>query len=168
MNLVQFTYNKLMFLSKYLLIIKAGKIFEETAETSYVQNTKFQDQNLILLIILLLLSLLDHNFLQKYWIEITYYIQNFPVIWDETMFMSVFVCVKCVCVCETSFWSGPKNICFSKPEQPSMVIFGSLNQLFCYYNFDLLFVCFEIYLQSWPKCGKRTKKVEVFLLSLLS
>ncbi len=66
MNLVQFTYNKLMFLSKYLLIIKAGKIFEETAETSYVQNTKFQDQNLILLIILLLLSLLDHNFLQKY------------------------------------------------------------------------------------------------------
>lgn len=65
MNLVQFTYNRLMVLSKYLLIIKAGKIFEETAETSYVQNTKFQDQNLILLIIFITIIIIRSQFLTE-------------------------------------------------------------------------------------------------------
>ncbi len=54
-----------MFLSKYLLIIKAGKIFEETAETSYVQNTKFQDQNLILLIIFITIIIIRSQFLTE-------------------------------------------------------------------------------------------------------
>jgi hypothetical protein len=65
------------------------------------------------------------------------------------------------------FEEGQK-ILLSLAEQPSMVIFGSFNQLFCTDNFDLLFVCFKSFFGFGLNVGKAKKKVKVCLKVFLA